>query len=82
MVVMCHPLSNGVLQLPGEVIVFQLNHVLHRTVIAFDLALGHWVVQADTLKEDQAQNTCIFSAEFAVRMMGDIQLPLCIRSSF
>ena len=30
-------------------------------------------VQADIFKEDQAQNTCIFSTEFALRMMGDIQ---------
>ncbi|MGD8977398.1 MAG: methylmalonyl-CoA mutase family protein [Gammaproteobacteria bacterium] len=30
-------------------------------------------VQADILKEDQAQNTCIFSTEFALRMMGDVQ---------
>ena len=30
-------------------------------------------MQADILKEDQAQNTCIFSTEFALRMMGDIQ---------
>ena len=30
-------------------------------------------VQADILKEDQAQNTCIFSAEFALQVMGDIQ---------
>ncbi|MEZ4452256.1 MAG: methylmalonyl-CoA mutase family protein [Nannocystaceae bacterium] len=30
-------------------------------------------VQADILKEDQAQNTCIFSVHFALRMMGDIQ---------
>jgi methylmalonyl-CoA mutase len=30
-------------------------------------------VQADILKEDQAQNTCIFSTEFALKMMGDIQ---------
>src|SRR5699024_5254389 len=29
--------------------------------------------QADILKEDQAQNTCIFSTEFALRMMGDVQ---------
>ena len=29
-------------------------------------------VQADILKEDQAQNTCIFSTEFALRMMGDV----------
>lgn len=31
-------------------------------------------VQADILKEDQAQNTCIFSTEFALRLMGDVQL--------
>ena len=30
-------------------------------------------VQADILKEDQAQNTCIFSAEFSLRLMGDVQ---------
>src|SRR5450631_3419937 len=30
-------------------------------------------VQADILKEDQAQNTCIFSTEFALKLMGDVQ---------
>jgi methylmalonyl-CoA mutase len=30
-------------------------------------------IQADILKEDQAQNTCIFSTEFALRLMGDVQ---------
>src|SRR5690606_16991806 len=30
-------------------------------------------VQADILKEDQAQNTCIFSTEFSLRLMGDMQ---------
>lgn len=34
-------------------------------------------VQADILKEDQAQNTCIFSLEFALRMMGDVQEYFC-----
>jgi methylmalonyl-CoA mutase len=38
---------------------------------AFSLVRG--TVQADILKEDQAQNTCIFSTEFALRMMGDVQ---------
>jgi len=38
---------------------------------ALNVARG--TVQADILKEDQAQNTCIFSTEFALRMMGDIQ---------
>ncbi|OZU88467.1 methylmalonyl-CoA mutase [Virgibacillus indicus] len=37
------------------------------------LAIVRGTVQADILKEDQGQNTCIFSTEFALRMMGDIQ---------
>ncbi|CAN5753046.1 hypothetical protein BH18ACT6_BH18ACT6_20690 [soil metagenome] len=37
------------------------------------LARVRGTVQADILKEDQAQNTCIFSTEFSLRMMGDIQ---------
>lgn len=37
------------------------------------LALVRGTVQADILKEDQAQNTCIFSTEFALRLMGDVQ---------
>jgi methylmalonyl-CoA mutase len=34
-------------------------------------------VQADILKEDQAQNTCIFSLEFALKLMGDVQQYFC-----
>ncbi|MBM7585226.1 methylmalonyl-CoA mutase [Bacillus pakistanensis] len=37
------------------------------------LSVVRGTVQADILKEDQGQNTCIFSTEFALRMMGDIQ---------
>ncbi|MGJ8684441.1 MAG: methylmalonyl-CoA mutase family protein [Nonlabens sp.] len=37
------------------------------------LAQVRGTVQADILKEDQAQNTCIFSTEFALRLMGDVQ---------
>src|SRR5205814_2173281 len=37
------------------------------------LATVRGTVQADILKEDQAQHTCIFSTAFALRMMGDIQ---------
>ncbi|MCH7537212.1 MAG: methylmalonyl-CoA mutase family protein [Proteobacteria bacterium] len=37
------------------------------------LAIVRGTVQADILKEDQAQNTCIFSTEFAMKMMGDMQ---------
>ncbi len=37
------------------------------------LAQVRGTVQADILKEDQAQNTCIFSTEFSLRVMGDVQ---------
>ncbi len=37
------------------------------------LSIVRGTVQADILKEDQAQNTCIFSTEFAMKMMGDVQ---------
>ncbi|MGF9818209.1 fused isobutyryl-CoA mutase/GTPase IcmF [Brevibacillus agri] len=40
---------------------------------AYTLSTVRGTVQADILKEDQGQNTCIFSTEFALRMMGDIQ---------
>lgn len=39
----------------------------------YALKVVRGTVQADILKEDQGQNTCIFSTEFALRMMGDIQ---------
>lgn len=42
-------------------------------VKAATLSTVRGTVQADILKEDQGQNTCIFSTEFALRMMGDIQ---------
>ncbi|GGK25994.1 Fused isobutyryl-CoA mutase [Caldalkalibacillus thermarum] len=40
---------------------------------AYTLQTVRGTVQADILKEDQGQNTCIFSTDFALRMMGDIQ---------
>ena len=40
---------------------------------AYALSNVRGTVQADILKEDQGQNTCIFSIEFALKMMGDIQ---------
>ena len=40
---------------------------------AFALSSVRGTVQADILKEDQAQNTCIFSTEFSLRLMGDVQ---------
>jgi methylmalonyl-CoA mutase len=45
----------------------------YQEIKAHTLANVRGTVQADILKEDQAQNTCIFSTEFAMRMMGDIQ---------
>jgi methylmalonyl-CoA mutase len=45
----------------------------YEKIKAYTLSAVRGTVQADILKEDQAQNTCIFSTEFALRMMGDIQ---------
>lgn len=45
----------------------------YETIKAQALAQVRGTVQADILKEDQAQNTCIFSTEFALKMMGDVQ---------
>ncbi|MED3779772.1 methylmalonyl-CoA mutase family protein [Heyndrickxia sporothermodurans] len=45
----------------------------YTTVKESTLQVVRGTVQADILKEDQGQNTCIFSTEFALRMMGDIQ---------
>src|SRR5207237_2159350 len=44
-----------------------------RAIRAATLSTVRGTVQADILKEDQGQNTCIFSTEFALKMMGDIQ---------
>ncbi|MCX2583537.1 methylmalonyl-CoA mutase family protein [Pedobacter sp. MR22-3] len=46
---------------------------VYQTIKAKAISAVRGTVQADILKEDQAQNTCIFSTEFALRMMGDIQ---------
>ncbi|HVW97987.1 MAG TPA: methylmalonyl-CoA mutase family protein [Mucilaginibacter sp.] len=46
---------------------------VYQNIRAKAIATVRGTVQADILKEDQAQNTCIFSTEFALRMMGDIQ---------
>jgi methylmalonyl-CoA mutase len=45
----------------------------YEEIAAKSLARLRGTVQADILKEDQAQNTCIFSTEFALRLMGDMQ---------
>ena len=46
---------------------------IYAKIKAYAISSVRGTVQADILKEDQAQNTCIFSTEFALRMMGDIQ---------
>jgi len=46
---------------------------IYDAIKARTLSQVRGTVQADILKEDQAQNTCIFSTEFALRLMGDVQ---------
>jgi methylmalonyl-CoA mutase len=46
---------------------------VYQKIKAETLTQVRGTVQADILKEDQAQNTCIFSTEFALRLMGDVQ---------
>ncbi len=50
-----------------------LEREVYERIRAGALQAVRGTVQADILKEDQAQNTCIFSTEFALRMMGDVQ---------
>lgn len=46
---------------------------VYADIKAKTLSVVRGTVQADILKEDQAQNTCIFSTEYALRLMGDVQ---------
>jgi methylmalonyl-CoA mutase len=46
---------------------------VYQTLKAKALQSVRGTVQADILKEDQAQNTCIFSTEFSLKLMGDVQ---------
>ncbi|WP_205508515.1 methylmalonyl-CoA mutase family protein [Longitalea arenae] len=50
-----------------------LPAAIYEKIKAEALAQVRGTVQADILKEDQAQNTCIFSTEFALKLMGDVQ---------
>jgi len=50
-----------------------LPQEVYNEIKARTLSQVRGTVQADILKEDQAQNTCIFSTEFALRLMGDVQ---------
>lgn len=60
----------GFLGLPSSLIV---DEKLYNDVKTRVLSTIRGTIQADILKEDQAQNTCIFSTEFSLRMMGDTQ---------
>ena len=60
----------GLLGVTGDQLV---DRETYERIRAEALAQVRGTVQADILKEDQAQNTCIFSTEFALRMMGDVQ---------
>jgi len=63
-------LGLGLLGTTGDEI---LERETYDKIKAHAMATVRGTVQADILKEDQAQNTCIFSTEFALRMMGDVQ---------
>ena len=63
-------LGLGLLGITGDQVV---DAETYERIKADTLKTVRGTVQADILKEDQAQNTCIFSTEFALRMMGDIQ---------
>jgi len=63
-------LGLGLLGIPGREAVDADTYARIRSDV---LSKVRGTVQADILKEDQAQNTCIFSTEFALKMMGDIQ---------
>jgi methylmalonyl-CoA mutase len=63
-------LGLGLLGVSGKDV---LEAETYAKIKAETLSTVRGTVQADILKEDQAQNTCIFSTEFALRMMGDIQ---------
>ncbi len=63
-------LGLGLLGASGDMVV---EPEVYERIKAETLRMVRGTVQADILKEDQAQNTCIFSTEFAMKMMGDVQ---------
>ncbi|HEX7718939.1 MAG TPA: methylmalonyl-CoA mutase family protein, partial [Woeseiaceae bacterium] len=63
-------LGLGLLGISGDKL---LPPETYEKIRAQTLSSVRGTVQADILKEDQAQNTCIFSTEFAMKMMGDVQ---------
>src|SRR5690606_22918180 len=56
-----------------EVLRAMVDDTTYAEIAASTVAKVRGTVQADILKEDQAQNTCIFSTDFALKMMGDVQ---------
>jgi len=71
---LCKKGNNGLglmlLGLTGDEV---LDADVYQTLKAKALSSVRGTVQADILKEDQAQNTCIFSTEFSLKLMGDVQ---------
>jgi isobutyryl-CoA mutase len=78
---LCAPTTSVSMTINGPaptILAYFLNTVIDQAVAqgrdaAWALQNVRGTVQADILKEDQGQNTCIFSTEFSLRMMADIQ---------
>ena len=67
-------LGLGLLGIPGDRVVDAATYARLRSEVLRNV---RGTVQADILKEDQAQNTCIFSTDFALKLQGDIQETFC-----
>ncbi len=63
-------LGLGLLGVPGD---FVVDKDVYSEIKKRTLNVVRGTVQADILKEDQAQNTCLFSTDFSLKLMGDIQ---------
>ncbi len=63
-------LGLGLLGVPGD---FVVDRGIYDEIKKHTLNVVRGTVQADILKEDQAQNTCLFSTDFSLKLMGDIQ---------
>ncbi len=63
-------LGLGLLGVPGD---FVVERDIYNEIKRQTLNVVRGTVQADILKEDQAQNTCLFSTDFSLKLMGDIQ---------
>ena len=63
-------LGLGLLGISGDLVV---DKDIYEQIKRYTLSAVRGTVQADILKEDQAQNTCLFSTDFSLKLMGDIQ---------